>query len=362
MSGSLTVTQLSDLLQTTEFKLGSPKFSQIIQKETFYEIGDRYVNRKTEDMHYGRGDRIKEFVQIKQGTNTVQEVDLFEDDSVTIPNTMDELIVDWKHRTVPIAWERRELLMNKGKERLVDLIVTRRSNMMIHMIEKFEAEFFGAPLSSSNDKKIFGVPFWVLFNATNGFTGANPATHSGGAGGLDTDTYSNWKNYSRTYTNVTEDDLIDHMIITSDDIGFESPISIQDARVGRGKRQRFYTTQTVKRGLAKIGRNRNDNLGVEIAKFEGDMVFNRIPVKGLPILENATNWSLPVPAAPVYCLNMDTFYPVWLEGDYIKQSDIIRHPTKHNTLIQWYDCTYNMVCNNRRMNAVIATGAGNQVT
>ena len=359
--GSLTVSQLQDLLETTEYKLGSPRFHQMIQKETFYEIGDRYVKKSAKDMHFGAGDAIKEFLQIKQTANLVDETDLFADDNIQIVNTMDTIEVPWKHRTTAIGWERRELLMNKGRARLINLMKTRRSKMLIDMIEKFEYEFFSAPLASG-DRKIYGVPAWVLWNATEGFYGDDPANITTGAGGLSIATYPNWANYTRTYAAISEDDLLTEMIQTADDIGFRAPIDVEDMVVGSGKRQRFYTTQTVRRGIEVLGRQRNDNLGVEIARYRNQMVFQGTPILGLPILEHAADWSLPIPAAPVYCLNMDTFYPVFLEGDYIQQSSTRPHPGKHNVLVQFYDTTYNMICTNRRMNAVIATGTGSQAT
>ncbi len=361
MAGSLTVSQLQDLIELTDSKLGSPKFHQMIQKETHYEIGDRYVKKSAKDMHFCHGDEVKEFVQIKQTDNLVQEVDLHSDDDISIVDTMDTIAVPWKHRTVAIAWERRELLMNRGREKFIDLMKTRRSKMMIDLVENFEKEFFSAPLASG-DRKIYGVPAWVLYNATEGFTGGDPANITTGAGGVSTDTYSNWNNLSRTYSAISEDDLLDEMMVTGDTIGFKSPIDVDDMQGGSGHRYRYYTTQTVRRGIEKLGRQRNDNLGTEIARYHNQMVFRGIPIVGLPILENAATWGLPIAEAPIYCLDMNTFYPVFLEGDYIEQSQVLRHPTKHNTLVQFYDTTYNMICTNRRNNGVIASGTGSQAS
>ena len=57
-----------------------------------------------------------------------------------------------------------------------------------------------------------GIPFWLQKDATTnvngGFEGGNPAGFSGGAGGIDSDAYPRWRNWTFGYTNVTVDDLV----------------------------------------------------------------------------------------------------------------------------------------------------------
>jgi hypothetical protein len=182
-------------------------------------------------------------------------------------------------------------------------------------------------------------------NSSTGFNGGDPAGFASGAGNLATATYSTWKNYTAQYTNVTKSDLISKMRTAYRKIKFESPVDIPDYRRGRGDQYRIYLNETTIKAFEDLGEQQNENLGRDLASMDDTITFRRNPLVWTPELDSDTTY-------PIYMLNFAYFAPVFLKGDYLRESDPAKAEGQHNVFVVFVDLTWNILCTDRRRQAV----------
>jgi hypothetical protein len=85
------------------------------------------------------------------------------------------------------------------------------------------------------------------------------------------------------------------------------------------------------------------------------LTFRRNPIIWVPKLDESGLTGQPT--APIYMLNFAWFYPVFLQGDYMRESEPAPAPHQHNTWQIHVDLTWNVLCTDRRSQAVLATGS-----
>ena len=101
--------------------------------------------------------------------------------------------------------------------------------------------------------------------------------------------------------------------------------------------------------VEEVGESQNENLGRDIASMDGTMTFRNHPIIWTPQLDgDAQN--------PWYGLDHSTFYPVCLQGDYLRESEARQAPNQHNVYQVHVDLSYNFLCVDprRNFNATIA--------
>lgn len=344
---ALTASAINDLVTATLNELGRLRFSQIATRWQRYEIMKRMMVKDKAQFDSGVG--IKRTVMTDH-SSAAQNVGMFDVDNVNVGDVLATLSVPWRHTTTNYAFEVRELLMNRGAEQIVNLLKVRRSDGMISLAESMETSAWNKPTTSSDTTEPFGFPYWLVYDATAGFNGGDPSGFTSGAGGLATATYTRWKNYTGNYTNVTKADLVDKMRTAYRKIRFESPVDIPDFRKGRGDQYRLYTNETVIKAFEKLGEAQNENLGRDLAPYDDTMSFRRNPIVWVPYLDDNV-----VQTDPVYMINMATFYPVFLRGDYLRETGPDKAANQHNVKVVHIDLTWNFLCTDRRANAVLAT-------
>jgi len=233
------------------------------------------------------------------------------------------------------------------------MIKTRRIATMIGLAERMEADFFAAPGGSTDKTNPFGLPYWVVKYAsgstTGGFYGGNHASYSSGPGGLNSNTYTNWRNYTCKYTNVAKSDLITKLRTAYRKIRFKSPVDIPDYRKGVGQQYRIYAPLDEIIEMETLAENQNENLGRDLAAMDGTITFRRNPIVWIETLDSDSD-------APIYLLDWSKFYPVFLKGDYLRESPPKESPSQHNVYHCHLDLTWNILCTDRRAQACLSTG------
>ena len=267
--------------------------------------------------------------------------------------------IPWRHTHAYMMMDEREMDMNTGDPALeiLEMWKIERARMFQSMAGRFESDFWAKPVSSTDTRQPFGLEYWNVYNATTGFTGGNPAGFTSGAAGLDTSTYTRWKNYSANYSVISQDDLIDKVLKAIYCCSFQSPVdlpgSFQETRFG------FYTVYSVKRGIEKIMQFSNDSLA-DFSQYNNTTLIKSLPVHAVPQLDvkdAATAGTYTgSPSAPFYGIDWNSFSPVFLSGWWLKEKPPA-FDTNQPTVIL-VDCfsTYNYRCTNRRNQFVMATG------
>lgn len=343
---SLHANDIADLVATTLRDLGPAKFQQIAQNLQDYEVFPKWFKRDRVTFDSGIG--IQKTLMYKL-SNQAGHVGLLDVDQPNIADVLTQLQVDWVHAQT--HWSliyQTDILMNSGKALILNVIKPKRADALLSLVEELETRAWGSAPASTDTNYPYGIQYWVVENATTGFNGGAPTGHTT-VGGVNLTTAPNFQNYTAQYTSVTKTDLIAKLRTAHRKIGFKSPITIEDYRGSKGTDRRLYANESVIQDIENLGEGQNENLGRDIAAMDGTMTFRRHPIVWVPQLDSRTD-------NPVYMIDHNTFYPVCLKGDYLRESEAMRSPNQHNVWNVFIDLTYNFVCLDRRRNAVLSTG------
>mgnify|MGYP000323024766 CR=1 FL=1 len=270
-------------------------------------------------------------------------VGLFEPANIQPMNGMIQAQAPYKNQTGGFAFEHRELDMNKGESRIVDLIKVRRNQDMIDFAKKFESYFWRTPQNNGTDP--WGLPYWIVKNNTEGFNGGIQTGFSDVAA-LSPTTYPQWRNWTAQYTDPTSDDLIIKWEKACDYTDFEPPI--ETPSFNTGNKYGYYTTYSVYSATKQLLKAQNEDLGFELDPMTGKPVFRRVPVTWVPALDaDTTN--------PVYGVNWGVFKMAVLPGWWRREHVEANTPGQPTVTTVYTNTTWNWLVRDRRLNFVLAT-------
>jgi len=227
---------------------------------------------------------------------------------------------------------------------VVNYVKSKYTQMMVSFYEYLEEVCWGKPADSSDLKTPFGVAYWVVKNATEGFNGGNPAGFTDGRAGISTTTYPRWANWTGTYGAVSKEDLIRKMRRSVRKTKFISPLTKNEPTLG-AERNGIYTTDNVIGLIEEALEAQNMSLGSDIASQDGRALFKGTPVTYAPYLDaDSTD--------PVYMLNWKWLAIGVLEGwnENLSKPQVVAG--KHTVRRVDLDASLNMVCTNLRKQAV----------
>lgn len=343
---TLTALDIQDLVAATLRDLGPLRFQQIAQNLQYYEVFSKWF--KKDKVVFDSGVGIQRTLMNKLDARSAKHVGLLDTDQVNIPDVIDQLQIPWRHAQT--SWAliyQTDILMNRGKALIFNVIKPRRAASLLGLVEELEERAWGEAPSASDKLLPYSIQYWLVENATAGFNGGLPSGHTSVAG-VDLTDSPTFKNYTDLYTDVTKDDLIKKMRTGHRKIRFKSPVTVQDYRGGVGERYRIYVNESTISDFEDVGESQNENLGRDVASMDGTITFRRHPVIWVPKLDERTD-------NPVYMVDHSTFYPVCLKGDYLRESEATKAPNQHNVYQVFIDLTYNYLCVDRRRNAVFTT-------
>lgn len=318
---------------------GPPRFVQVAQQLQDYEVMSKWL--KKDKVIFDGGVGISRIVMDRTG-GAARHLAIGDEDVVNIPELLREIRVDWVHASTNWGWNRIELLQNKGKAVRTKVIDPRRGAAMLDLVEELESKAWSCPAADDTENPK-GVPYAIVKNATEGFNGGYPSGHTT-MYGADLTTLRNFKNWTGTYTAFTRSDAIRAWRKAFQRTRWKSPIGGKAIRFNQ--KLRFYVNQDTELDLGDIGTSQNENIGPELAKFDGMMLFKGVPIIAIPQLDYDTQ-------NPIYGINHDTFFPVVLKGNYLRESEPDKWPNHHNWYVVFIDLTYNYLCLDRRRNFVL---------
>ena len=346
MSTILQAANIPDLVATTLNDLGPLRFQQIAQSIQYYEVFPRWFKRDRVTFDSGIG--IRRTLMNKFDSSAAAHVGLNHVDTVTIPDVIDQLSIDWVHAQAQWAlFYQTDILMNAGKSLVLNVVEPRRASALLALVEELEDKAWGDAPSTTNVVDPNGIQYYIVESASDGFNGEYPGSHTDVAG-VNLTTTPNYKNYTVRYTDVSKADLIKDMRTMHRKIRFRSPITVNDYRGGIGDTYRIYTNESVISAMETLGESQNENLGRDLASMDGTMTFHRNPIIWIPKLDERTD-------GPIYMVDHSTFYPVVLKGDYLRESEARQVQGQHNMFQIFIDLSYNYLCIDRRRNGVCST-------
>jgi len=348
MPNGIAADQLDDLMRSVLLNYGKPEIRQIAQKLQNYFVSTYFLNNKDNKPTFDGGDGISRRLFLKR-SETAEFKGLFAQDTLNLENYSQELKVNYKHIDDGWIYDLGEMRRNKGKGLLYNLIKPREANCMLNIVEKLESKFFGDALSTTDTVNPNGLKYWIVSNATTGFNGGAPGSHTT-VGNIDPTAYENWKNFTAQYTKISKEDLIDKMQTAAFYTNFKAPIEVDGVKNPSRNGMVIVTNFATYNAMKSIAENQNDKIGTDLDAYEGKFKFqgNNI-IASAQMTQNSD--------ADVYMLNMDTFDMICLEDSYMVRSGPKDLEGVHNGRKVFIDLEMNWVCYDRRANSVIKAAA-----
>lgn len=288
--------------------------------------------------------------QVKIGTvGTARNVYIGQSDNYRTSDTMKSGSVPWRHQNTSYMFYRKTMAMNKDPELIFDMVKSERHGAMMDRAELHEQNFWTKPTDSTDDVKPFGVPYWIVYNATLGLTGGNPSGFTSGAAGLNSDTYNQWKNHSGNYTDVTKPDCVRKLRYLLTKCKYKPPVQAP-ADYSDGLEVGLYSGyDRVIAPLEELLEAQNDNNGNDLAMRDGEAVIRRLPFQWVDYLDADTN-------DPIYGIDWSQFKPVFLSGEFAREDGPHIVAGQSGAYAVDIDDSMNYICYNRRTSFVLAKG------
>ena len=354
---ALNAEAIADLIATTLKKFDKPEWTNLTTtRQNFVALPKILKKDKVEEES---GTAVEWRVQIGN-SGAAQNIGLYATITPNVGNTFQTASVPWRNTTSNYSFDRREFEMNRDPSRIVNLIKGRRLDCLVSLAELLETNFWGQPSSSTDVLTPYGILYWIVYNATDGFTGGNNSNWSAGPGGLSASTYTQWCNYCATYTNITKADLIVKWRKAATLTNFVCPVPSDEYPLERkGHRYGFYCDYSnVLNTLETLLEAQNDNLGSDLASQDGNTLFRKIPVTFVPQLEpTASGGPFGSTNQPIFGIDWSTFVPVMLKDEAMREGKPRVPSNQPSVVVNDFDLTWNLKCWNRRQQFLLATGA-----
>jgi hypothetical protein len=344
MAVTLLAADIADLIITTQNELGRMKMSDLASELQEYFALPRILKGKEGDVEtVQNGAQIEFNAMVNYDKTSAKMTSLHAVDNINVTNNMATGKIDWRYVTSHYAVEERELLMNRGDAQIVSYIKSKRLSAQLAMAQLLEDQFWAKPSTSLD---LYGLGYWLTYNATEGFNGGNQTGYSDGPGGLSCLTYTKWKNYTAQYTQVSKSDLINKARTASRMTRFMPPVEF--GTYNTGDKYGYYTNNAVVLALESILEAQNDNLGKSVNPMDNQVLLNRISVNWVPKLEDYTA------SAPFIGINWGEFKPVFMQGEQMNEQAPKEAPMQHRSLVVHTDMMMNYICRDRRKQFLIA--------
>lgn len=264
-----------------------------------------------------------------------------------------QAVVPWRQYQTDWSINRQEMLRNKGRSKIIDLVKSRRLAGLQDMADLLEVDLWAAPPSITDEYKVYGVPYWfpkASSNGASGFNGQNPTAGDGGSfatcANIDasSSTYSKWRSYQASWANddiaVNPADLAEIRRMFRQ-LKFISPVLIEGQVNAPARSIRYYSNDTVIGSLETAGDARNDQLGFDVARAAEIIAIKKVPVLYASRLDSDTE-------NPLYGINHRHFKVMVLKGDYFRENEPMNDVRRHNTFTTYMDLTLQPRAKNRQ--------------
>jgi hypothetical protein len=364
---AIPIDELVVLTRSTLKNMDRGKLTNLMTNTRRHEAWNRLIRRKS--FQLDGGESIKHNA-LFQDNGAAKWTALYDEDTTGHAEGLENVETPWRHMVTSWSIDRREPALNNGDPRLkiIDIMKIKRAQGWQSNVNLFEPAFWSKPVSSSDKLTMWGIMNWIVDSdvdaltdqaagddGNNGFNGGNAAGFPAGPGGLDSSLpqYAAWRNYTDVYTNISRDDLFRRMRTCHEMINFETPQDIEDFRsaAGRGSQYMIYTTYPVVREIEELLEDRNDDLGHDIAVFDGAATFKKHKIISVPQLEKSDLLN------PIYFINWDVLRIYFKSGFVLNESKPDRDPNRHNVVTSFVDTMLNISCCDRRSLAVLKQAA-----
>ncbi len=347
-------TNVADVLIISLNQLGRLKFTDLMSKYQNTIALKRIFKKHKATIESGPE---VQFNIMTDTNHSARHVELGYVSRVSIPNLMAVGKMPWRHTTWNWALERRLVAMNSGDSKIVDMAQTQRIAAFGDAIILFEKTLWRCPSITDFNLNPVGIPYFVVKSNTAftsgatgnyGFTGAVPSGYTLVANiNPTTQASGRYQNYAEQYTNITKDDLVFKMRRAQFYTDF-MPLVDDVPEYNLGNDYGIYTNYATAAQIIGILEAQNQNLGSDLSAFEGKAVFLGTKLQPVRELDDDTT-------GPVYMLNWGELGAMGLKGEWMNEKHFPAEATQPTISMTNTDCSWNLKCQNRRRQAILAT-------
>lgn len=338
---------LIDLTRTTLENLPDMEFETALNQANYPAINEWFQSDKVQE---DGGTSIVRNIMLDNSGNA-RHVRLYQRSSINVADVQTKITAPWVQIEGQWSIERREVLRNRGRAKFIDLVQSRRMDAMLAMADLLEQRAWLSPQNTSDDLNPRGITFYLskiippngtgydsaIDITTGGFVGRrvlfNDATQSiTDKAGINPTTQAKWRNYAAQKTGINSD-FIKSMSRAFYATKFVPPMTVKELKSGPASKYRIYMGLDDLTEYGDLARKANENLGADLDKFHGVLAFNRVPILYAPNIDTDAS-------RPVYGVNHSKFYPIVLEGDWMREDEPDRDPELHNVTTTFVDGSY----------------------
>ena len=326
---------------------------------TFNDITHELYNTWFRAADRDSGDSIKDYITLKD-TGNAKMIALWEEDTHNLVNTDEEIKVDWVHASTNMDYNRVLLAMNMGNEvRVYNYLTGKQKNMYREFGELLQKKLILSPLSASDKKNPHGLASWLSLGtdgSQGGYTGYKGRYNDGSGTTYDVGTIScsasdkpRWASYYADHDGQFGDKLLDLLARATRKTHF-TPTMIPQAVAKETVASpfRYYSNDNVIGNLEAMARKMDDNVGPDLAKYFGNVLYKGIPFVYVDMLDDSANYSDIMGIDPIYGVNHDYFKVTVLRENDFAEGKPKERDNMHNVLTVPLDVSFAIRSINRQ--------------
>lgn len=351
---------IEDLLTTTHNTIRKEKFTDMSQELTEYIVVPYLLTTRGGLRVKKGGVGIEETLMVEHGGRS-RFVGEYDEDVIVVIDHLKKMKLFYSLLTDSLAYTRSEILDNRGKERINNIIKPRRRALYLRVAETMEENFFQVP-DANDDLTPWGLKYWIVKNAIAGFNGGYPSGFTRIAQ-INLTEVPQFKNYTDSYVAISKTDLILKMRRAHRRTNWRSPRKDPGVEGDTSPRRLLLANESTVEGFENIGEAQNENLGRDMAPMDagqnrfrgtglketpdGEILFKKHPIVFARSLDADTT-------DPVYGLDMATFAAMTQQGDNMRLGDFRQAPNQHRVFAAHLDHKHQTINTNRRNSWVIS--------
>jgi len=321
MASGVPMSALLDMTRTTQNALPfDGQFERTLTDQRYHALNKWFQSDK---ITVTGGDQIVRNIVLDPQGNA-QHVLPYQKVAVTQLDQHSQISARWSQVLTRYSISRQEIAANRGKAKFIDLIKSKRADSLVDLANLLEAAAWATPDSAADNREPFGLPYWLnkansAVSSTGDFIGqtirygnASTTTTKGGIDGS-TSANAHWRNWAFTYDAVNADFVkrLREAFFATD---FQSPMVAAELMTGSPSNYRIYMGRRVLTEFTDLTTNANDNLGSDLAPFEGNVSFRKLPILHAPRLNDDTD-------DPIYGVNHAKFAPYIADGEWMVETE-----------------------------------------
>lgn len=235
-------------------------------------------------------------------------------------------------------------LNGRGMGFIHNVINPRRRYALKNIITDWATAMWAAPSGPEDRSQPFGIDYWNVGNATEGFNGVLPSGWTTFGTDLPSAQLPENKNWTFQFSKISKDDLIAKLDRSFYETHWSSPVKTPGYKDFREVDRAIFTTYRVRRGIERAAEAQNQSLGRDVLSMHDSS-----SVRGFPVL--ADNTLDRREGDVIHGLSLDTFKLAFLSGWKLRETPPRTNMSaQHNMAAGFFDNISQLICIDKRQN------------